>query len=90
MEYRTAASTVLASRPRGPERAVLGFVKYHLRPLTILETAAAAAALVLGWKEVAVAILIWHVVRMGLSYGLGHGLRHGHGLGHWHWHWHRG
>jgi hypothetical protein len=39
-------------------------VRYHLSPLTLLEAVAFVAALLLGWKEVAVAILAWHALRM--------------------------
>lgn len=38
--------------------------RYHLTPLTLLEATAFVAALLLGWREIAVVILAWHVLRM--------------------------
>jgi hypothetical protein len=39
--------------------------RHHLRPLALIELAAFTVALVLGWTEIALAILAWHVLRMG-------------------------
>jgi hypothetical protein len=45
--------------------AVVETARHHLRPLALIELAAFTVALLLGWTEIALAILAWHVLRMG-------------------------
>ena len=82
MERSTVEPT---SRAQGLAGVVAGIAKYHLRPLVLIELAAFVAALLVGWKEVALAILVLHVLRMGITalagpsgakHRLGHRLSH--------------
>jgi hypothetical protein len=55
------------SRTTTPLRTtIVAMARHHVRPLALLELAAFTVALLLGWTAVALAILAWHVLRMGV------------------------
>jgi hypothetical protein len=61
----TDAGSTTTGRPL--RTALVDIARSHLTLLTLVELAAFVAALLLGWKEVAVAVLWWHVLRMAVA-----------------------
>jgi hypothetical protein len=47
--------------------SIAAMARAHLSPLGVLELAAFAAALIMGWKLIALAILAIHVLHMGVA-----------------------